>query len=357
MSFVKMSMFHWHVVDSQSFPLVVDEFPELAETGAYAADKVYTPDDVQDVVQYANQLGIDVLVEIDMPGHTDIVSLSHPDWVACSQASPWSTFAAEPPSGQLRFTTPDVVDFASSLVKAVASKLSSSYFSTGGDEINMACFEQDEQFQKELNETGKTFDTALDAFIQDVHGTLHDINKTPVVWEEMVLDQNVTLSNDTIVIVWISSENAAKIAEKNFKIVHGPSDYFYLDCGSGGWIGNSPTGNSWCDPFKGWQHAYTFDPLANLTSEQATLVMGGQQLLWTEQNGPESLDSTVWPRAATSAETFWTATQPDGSALDVNTALPRLHEVRYRLLEKGIGAKALQPEWCALRPFLCNIEA
>lgn len=83
----------------------------------------------------------------------------------------------------------------------------------------------------------------------------------------------------------------------------------------------------------------------------------GQQLLWTEQNGPESLDSTVWPRAATSAETFWTAIQPDGSALDVDTALPRLHEVRYRLLEKGIGAKALQPEWCALRPFLCNIEA
>ena len=57
MSFVKMSMFHWHVVDSQSFPLVVDEFPELAETGAYAADKVYSPDDVQDVVQYANQVG------------------------------------------------------------------------------------------------------------------------------------------------------------------------------------------------------------------------------------------------------------------------------------------------------------
>ena len=57
MSFVKMSMFHWHVVDSQSFPLVVDEFPELAETGAYSADKVYTPDDVQDVVQYANQVG------------------------------------------------------------------------------------------------------------------------------------------------------------------------------------------------------------------------------------------------------------------------------------------------------------
>ncbi|KAI4525031.1 glycoside hydrolase family 20 protein [Schizophyllum commune Loenen D] len=350
MSFVKMSMFHWHIVDSQSFPFVVDTFPELAQTGAYSSRKVYTPQDVQDIVSYAAQ-------EVDMPGHTDIISLSHPDWVACNQASPWLDFAAEPPAGQLRFSSKDVVDFASSLVKAVAGNLSSSYFSTGGDEINTKCYEADEQFQQELNATGASFDTALDSFIQEVHGSLAEVNKTPVVWEEMLLEQNVTLSNETLVIVWVSSENAAKVAEKKFKIVHGPSDYFYLDCGISEWIGNTPNSNSWRDPYKSWQHAYTFDPLANLTDAQAKLVMGGQQLLWTEQIGPESLDSTVWPRAATSAETFWTAKQPDGTALDVNTALPRLHELRYRLLEKGVGARAIQPEWCALRPFACNMEA
>ena len=57
---------------------------------------------------------------------------------------------------------------------------------------------------------------------------------------EMVLEQNATLSNETLVIVWVSSENAAKVAEKNFKFVHGPSDYFYLDCGISEWIGNTP---------------------------------------------------------------------------------------------------------------------
>ncbi|TRM56960.1 glycoside hydrolase family 20 protein [Schizophyllum amplum] len=319
MSFVKMSMFHWHIVDSQSFPLIVDDFPELAQTGAYSSDKVYTPDNVQDIVSYAAQAH--VYQEIDMPGHTDIVGLAHPEYVACSQSAPWGTYAAEPPAGQLRFTSSEVADFASALVSSVAGTLSSPYFSTGGDE--------DEQFQQELNATGATFDSALDTFIGQVHGSLVEIGKTPV---EMVLDQNVTLSNDTIVIVWV--------AEQNFKIVHGHRTYFYLDCGAGAWVGNYPYGSSWCDPFKSWQYA-----------DQASLVMGGQQLLWTEQVGPESLDSTV------SAETFWTATQPDGSVLDVNTALPRLHELRYRLLEKGVGAKALQPEWCAMRPFLCNLEA
>ncbi|TRM59407.1 glycoside hydrolase family 20 protein [Schizophyllum amplum] len=322
MSYVKMSMFHWHVVDSQSFPLVVDAFPELAQMGAYSADKVYTTEDVRDIVSYAAQLGIDVLMEIDMPGHMDIISLAYPEYIACSEGVPWATYANEPPSGQLRFTTSEAVDFASCLVSSVADTSSSSYFSTGGDEINTLCYEDDEQFQQELSATGATFDSAFDAFIQQVHGSLAEVNKIPVVWEEMVLNHNVTLSNETIVIVWTASENAAKVAERNFRIVHGPSDYFYLDCGAGEWLGNWPAGNSWCDPFKTWQHAYTFDPLANLTSDQASLVMG---------DDPQSLDSTVWPRAASSAETFWTATQADGSALDVNTALPRLQELRYRL--------------------------
>ena len=89
----------------------------------------------------------------------------------------------------------------------------------------------------------------------------------------MALDYNVTtLSNDTLVMVWISLENVAAVAQKGFKVVHAASDYFYLasfstspfigvfhlpsiqDCGAGEWIGADPDGNSWCDPFKTWQH-------------------------------------------------------------------------------------------------------
>jgi hexosaminidase len=53
--------------------------------------------------------------------------------------------------------------------------------------------------------------------------------------------------------VWISSADAKAVAEAGFRLVHAPSDYFYLDCGAGGWVGNNPNGNSWCDPFKTWQ--------------------------------------------------------------------------------------------------------
>ena len=50
--------------------------------------------------------------------------------------------------------------------------------------------------------------------------------------------------------------------------------HFYLDCGVGAWLGEFDS-NSWCDPFRTWQHAYSFDPIANMTDEQAALVLGG----------------------------------------------------------------------------------
>jgi len=83
----------------------------------------------------------------------------------------------------------------------------------------------------------------------------------------------------------------------------------------------------------------------------------GQQLLWTEQSDPSNLDSVVWPRAAASAEVFWTGpTLPDGSPLSVKPALARLHDLRYRMLQRGIKAIALQPYWCALRPGFCDLD-
>ncbi|KAH9983700.1 N-acetylhexosaminidase [Russula compacta] len=351
MSWVHLNTFHWHIVDSQSFPLVVPNYTQIASKGAYSADAVYTAQDVAHIVSYAGARGIDVLVEIDTPGHTSAISYSHPEHIACADASPWSTYANEPPAGQLRLASPATINFTVGLLSAVAELFPSTLFSTGGDEINVRCYEDDAQTQRDLN--GRTLDQSLEAFTQATHGAIRKLGKTPVVWEEMVLDYNLTLPNDTIAMVWISSADAAAVAAKGFRFVHAASNSFYLDCGAGGWVGNDPTGNSWCDPFKTWQNAYTFDPLANLTTAQAALVLGGQQLLWTEQSGPQNLDPIVWPRAAASAEVFWTG----AGRGNVSAALPRLHELGYRFRRRGVRAISLQPEWCALRPFACDLKA
>ncbi|KAF8903094.1 N-acetylhexosaminidase [Gymnopilus junonius] len=358
MSVVKMSVFHWHVVDSQSFPLTVPGFPELSQKGAYSSSEVYSTADVQDIVTYAGQRGIDVLLEIDTPGHTAVISTSHPEHIACAQATPWENFANEPPAGQLRLASPATANFTASLLTAIARTLPSTLFSTGGDELNVNCYTQDAQTQAELEASGQTLEEALNAFTQTSHNALKAIGKTLVVWEEMALAHNVTLSNSTVIMVWISSEDAAAVAARGLRLVHSPSDYFYLDCGGGEWIGNDPGANSWCDPFKSWQKAYTFDPLANLSASQSSLVLGGQQLLWTEQSGPQNLDTIAWPRAAASAEIFWTgSTLPDGTAANVVEALPRLNDIRYRMVQRGINAINLQPQWCALRNGQCNLDS
>ena len=145
------------------------------------------------------QRGIDVLAEIDTPGHTSVISKTFPEYVACPEATPWSTYANEPPAGQLRVASPDTANFATNLLVDAAKMFPGSYFHTGGDEINAECYTDDPQTQKALNASGKTFEQALDDFIQAEHKALKGIGKTAVVWEETVLDYNVTLANDTVI--------------------------------------------------------------------------------------------------------------------------------------------------------------
>ncbi|KAH6912581.1 beta-hexosaminidase [Coprinopsis sp. MPI-PUGE-AT-0042] len=352
MSWVKINTLHWHIVDAQSFPLVVPGYEELSRTGAYNPAAIYTSKDVQEIVAYAAARGIDILVEVDTPGHTSILHHSHPEHIACFEASPWTKYANEPPAGQLRLASRATIDFTSGLLTAVAKLFPSKLISTGGDEINANCYADDAETQAELKKQGKTLEQALDTFTQDTHKALHALNKTTVVWQEMVITHEVTLAPDTIALVWISSQDAKMVAQSGHRLIHAASDYFYLDCGGGGWVGNHPTGNSWCDPFKTWQKAYSFNPTANLTTEEAKLVLGGQQLLWTEQSGPTNLDPVLWPRAAASAEVFWSG--PGGNG---QTALARLHDLAYRFVQRGVRAIPLQPEWCALRPGKCDLDA
>jgi hexosaminidase len=84
-----------------------------------------------------------------------------------------------------------------------------------------------------------------------------------------------------IIRVWISSQDVAAVAQKGFRLIHAASDFFYLDCGGGGWVGDNINGNSWCDPFKTWQKSYSFNPTDGLTADQAKLVLGGTSTMFT----------------------------------------------------------------------------
>jgi hexosaminidase len=86
-----------------------------------------------------SQRGIDVLIEIDTPGHTASISYSHPEYIACYDASPWEKYSHEPPAGQLRYADKNVTAFTAEVFRQTAKLATSRYLSSGGDEINEKC--------------------------------------------------------------------------------------------------------------------------------------------------------------------------------------------------------------------------
>lgn len=183
MSLVKLNVFHWHITDSQSFPVQIPGFEDVANAGAYLPSLIYSAQDVADIISYAGERGIDVMLEIDTPGHTTAIGAAHPDFIACFDAVPWSPFANEPPAGQLRITESAVVNFTTSLFEAVAGMVKSQYVSTGGDEINQACYDNDTVTQQGLITAGQTFEEVLSSFVVANHKVLESAGKTPTVWE------------------------------------------------------------------------------------------------------------------------------------------------------------------------------
>jgi hexosaminidase len=215
---VKINMFHWHIVDSQSFPLEVPDFPEIATKGAYSPNEIYSAANIQDIVSYAatvhtssflsHLLAANIIFlsaeltsswyhafspsvsfithpiqEIDTPGHTAVLATSHPEHIACPFSTPWASFANDPPAGQLRLASSATSNFTATLISSIAKTLPSSMFSTGGDELNTNCYAMDSQTQQELKSSGKTLEQALSTFVQANHAGLVELGKTPVVWE------------------------------------------------------------------------------------------------------------------------------------------------------------------------------
>ncbi|KAK4057563.1 Glucosamine-6-phosphate isomerase (Glucosamine-6-phosphate deaminase) (GNPDA) (GlcN6P deaminase) [Microbotryomycetes sp. JL221] len=302
---------------------LVASHPKLYKKAAYSQEETYSRSDVLHIQEYANARGISVLLEIDVPGHTASVAKVYPEHVAClDKDHNWPRYSAEPPTGQLRLDH-EATQFASEVLESIAQLINGPFLSTGGDEVNQRCYLEDQRTLEEMKRRGNaSLDALLSDFVNTVHDRLRVNGKTPV----MLLNHELSLGKEVVVTVWISSANVRAVADRGHRIIHAASEYLYLDCGAGGWIGNLPGGsNSWCDPFKSWQKVYSFDPFANVTESQKTLILGGEALLWTEQVDPTNLDSMAWPRAAAAAEVFWTG---DSKSRSSKEALPRLHDWR-----------------------------
>ncbi|KAI8873156.1 beta-hexosaminidase [Ramicandelaber brevisporus] len=356
MAWNKMNVFHWHIVDSHSWPLVSEKFPLLSGKGAYSQSQVYTKRDIQQIIAYAYQRGIRVIPEFEMPGHNYAFGLAYPNLTVCSDLDPYDDYAAEPPSGQLDISNKDLYPILSEFLKEQATYFNDEYVHLGADEINKKCYNDTPHVAEWLKAQGKNASQALSDFGLWAHGELEKLGKYGITWEEEILEEKSPLPKDrTIVQVWKGAANTKLAVDMGYKVIAGSYEYNYLDCGHGGWLGNWTWGNSWCDPYKSWQRVYDYHPTANLTVEQTKNVLGSEVLLWSEQSDTHTLDSFLWPRASAGAEVYWSGRfDASGVKRDVAKAMARITDMRHRLVERGVGANPLQPLWCARHPGRCN---
>lgn len=222
----KMNRFHLHITDSQSWPLEIPALPTLAAKGAYRSDLTYSPAQLRDLQYYGALQGVEVYLEIDMPGHTSSIWYSNPDLIASFNKQPdWNTYAAEPPSGTLKLNSSKVNDFLNTLLGDLLPRVKSysAYFHTGGDEVNVNAYLNDDTVKS--NNTA-VLQPLMQKFVDRNHKQVRDNGLTPIVWEEMLLTWNVTLGKDVLVQTWQSDEAVAQTVAQGHKALVGNYNYW-----------------------------------------------------------------------------------------------------------------------------------
>ncbi|KAI4333228.1 hypothetical protein L6164_018063 [Bauhinia variegata] len=378
MSMNKLNVFHWHITDSQSFPLVLPSEPSLAEKGSYGSDMQYSPADVSRIVEYGLDRGVRVLPEIDAPAHTASWALAYPEIVACANMFWWPAetewsdrIASAPGTGHLNPLNPKTYQVLNNVIRDMTILFPEPFYHSGSDEINPGCWKTDPTIQSFLSKGG-TLSQVLEIFINSTLPYILSLNRTVVYWEDVLLDATVKVQSTylprehVILQTWNNEHNNTKrIVSSGYRVIVSSADFYYLDCGHGVYTGNNSnydnqngdsTGNggSWCGPFKTWQNIYNYDITYGLTEQEAKLVLGGEVALWSEQADPTVLDARIWPRASAMAESLWSGNRDSSGMKRYAEATDRLNEWRGRMVSRGIGAEPIQPLWCVRNPGMCN---
>lgn len=135
--------------------------------------------------------------------------------------------------------------------------------------------------------------------------------------------------------------------EKGYRLILSNYDNFYLDCGFGHWM---QEGNNWCSPYKDWKTVYSND-FRYFDSKYSSQFLGGEACLWSEQVDHLSVDSRAWPRLSALAERLWT-----NPTTNWRQAISRMLIHRERLVENGIAAENLAPQWCQQHQGKCILN-
>jgi len=314
LTYAKVNVVHWHIVDSQSFPFDSTTYPSLSQQGAYSNFERYTPEDVQDVVAYGNARGVRIMVEFDVPGHAQSWCKGHPE--ICPSAT--CTTPLNP-------ATNKTFDLLAGLFKDVTGGVRGgglfpdNMMHLGGDEVNTGCYSSTPSIAAWLKEKGLTPDQGYAYFVKEAHRIARSQGRDVVGWEEIWDHFGTELDKSTIIHQWLpGSKIAANATSHGYRVLWSTDGVWYLD-------GLGTT----------WQTMYTQEPCNGIPDTQCnTLMLGGGGCMWGETVDTSDIMQTIWPRMGAIAERLWSPRE----LTSADAATERYKAFRCLLNRRGIAA-------------------
>lgn len=358
----KLNTFHWHITDSQSFPFVSKSNPTFSKLGAYSPSKVYTEKDIKEIIEFAHVRGIRVLPEFDAPAHVG-EGWQDTGVVACFNAQPWSQYCVEPPCGQLDPTKPELYDYLEGIYGDMIEIFKPDIFHMGGDEVSLSCWNSTGTIVSWMKEKHNWTSTESDFMklwnvfqTQAVERLEKKMGKKVplIIWTSTLTHEEYVeqyLPKDNYIIqIWTTGYDpiVSQLLNKDYRLILSNYDALYFDCGFEGWVTN---GNNWCSPYIGWQKVYENSPKKIAGAGKEKQILGSEAALWSEQVDDTTIDSRLWPRASAMAEILW-AEPLEGWRQAENRMLIQ----RERLVQLGIMASGMQPQWCAHHQGECPMK-
>ncbi|GAB3642959.1 glycoside hydrolase family 20 protein [Spirosoma arcticum] len=326
MALHKFNNFHWHLTDDQGWRIELKKYPKLTQVGANRRETIvghyddydpqvfdgkpyggfYTQDDMREVVRYAAAKHINVVPEIELPGHALAALAAYPE-LSCEPARPglakayqvatkWGVFP------DVFCPTEKTFSFLQDVLTEVMALFPGKYIHIGGDECPKDAWRKSEFCQQLIKREGLKDEHGLQSyFITRIDKFVTSKGRRIIGWDEIL---EGGLSPNATVMSWRGTKGGIDAARQRHDVIMTPGQFCYLDHYQGD-PALEPVGFGGVLPLA---LVYSYNPTpAELSPAEATHILGAQGNVWTEYiSTTDQAEYMVWPRAAALSEVVWT---------------------------------------------------
>jgi hexosaminidase len=338
----KMNYFHWHLTEDQGWRIEIKKYPKLTSVGGWRNGTIigpypgtgtdgiktggfYTQEEVKDIVAYAAKRFIEVIPEIEMPGHASAAIAAYP-YLSCfpdeSTFIDKNTAWSGPREGKQVQQTWGVFDdvfcagkestftFLEDVLNEVIPLFPSKYFHVGADECPKKHWQRCPNCQKRIKELGIKSDKNHQAehylqsyVIKRMEKFLNGKGKSLIGWDEIL---EGGLAPNAIVMSWRGEEGGIAAAKEKHRVIMTPNGYAYFDHQQEKHDDSvTISNNRWFLPIEK-VYSWSIVP-TSLKDDEKQYIWGGQANLWTEyMKTPFKVEYMLFPRAAALSEVLWT---------------------------------------------------